>query len=338
MKRVFVLFMCLVAISACKKTAKTEAAPAQATEAKPEPPKPVPAVLPDELAVVNGDKVTKADFETALHGLEQSAGGEVPADKRDAVYRDVLDQMIGYKLLSQEAKTRKIVVPDTELDARLNELKGHFGSPEAFTKALEGQHMTMDQLRSQTREEMQLAKMMETEVETKVKIEEKDLKEFYDKNPEQFKKPEQIRASHILIAVKADADAKTKEAAKAKAAGILKQLKGGADFADLAKKNSADQANAKTGGDLGLFGKGQMVGDFERAAFGLQKPGDISDLVETPFGFHIIKLTEKQPEAVMTLDQVKPQLEAFLKNQKRQDLTLAFVKSLRAKGKVDVKM
>ena len=335
MKRVFVLFMCLVAISACKKAAKTEA---PAADAKPAPPKPVPAVLPEELAVVNGEKVTKADFETALHGLEQSAGGEVPAEKRDGVYRDVLDQMIGYKLLSQEAKKRKIEVPDSELDARLNELKGHFGSPDAFTKALEAQHMTLDQLRSQTREEMQLAKMMETEVETKVKVEEKDLKEFYEKNPDQFKKPEQVRASHILIAVKADADAKTKDAAKAKATAILKQLKGGADFAELAKKNSADEGNAKVGGDLGLFGKGQMVGEFERAAFGLQKPGDISDLVETPFGIHIIKLTEKQPEAVMTLEQVKPQLEAFLKNQKRQDLTLTFVKSLRSKGGVDVKM
>jgi peptidyl-prolyl cis-trans isomerase C len=336
-KRVFVLLMCLVAIGACKKSAPTEAA-APAAEAQPEPPKPVPAVLPDELATVNGETVTKVEFEAALQGLVQNAGGEVPADKRDAVYRDMLDQMIGYKLLTQEAKSRKIEIPDAELMARLETLKGHFGSPEAFTKALAEQKMTMEQLREQTRGEMQLAKMMEAEVESKVTVDEKDLKDYFDKNPEQFKQPEQVRASHILIAVAADADAKTKEAAKAKAAGLLKQIKGGADFAALAGKNSADTANAKQGGDLGFFGKGQMVGEFERAAFGLQKPGDVSELVETPFGFHIIKLAEKKAESTLSLDQIKPQLEGFLKNQKRQDLTMAFVKGLRSKGKVDVKM
>lgn len=338
MKRVLVLFMCLAAVSACSKAKSTEAAATPAAEATPEPPKPVPAQLPELLADVNGDTVTKVEFEQALQGIQQNAGGAVPADKRDAVYRDVLDQMIGYKLLTQEAKKRNITIPDAELLARLESLKGHFGSPDAFTKALAEQKMTIDQLKNQTRIEMQMAKMMETEVETKVKVEEKDLQEFYAKNPDQFKQPEQIRASHILLTVAAEADAKTKEAAKTKAAGILKQIKGGGDFAELAKKHSQDPSNAPQGGDLGFFGQGQMVGEFERAAFGLAKPGDVSDLVETPFGFHIIKLAEKKAAATMTLDQVKPQLEAFLKNQKRQELTLAFVKTLRTKGKVDVKM
>ena len=340
MKRVLVLFMCLAAVSACSKAKSTEAeaAATPAAEAAPEPAKPVPAQLPELLADVNGETVTKAEFEAALQGIQQNAGGEVPADKRDAVYRDVLDQMIGYKLLTQEAKKRNITIPDAELTTRIDSLKGHFGSPEAFTKALAEQKMTMDQLKDQTRIEMQMAKMMETEVETKVTVEEKDLKEFFDKNPEQFKQPEQVRASHILITVAAGADAKTKDAAKTKAAGVLKQIKGGGDFAELAKKNSQDPSNAPQGGDLGFFGPGQMVGEFERAAFALAKPGDVSDLVETPFGFHIIKLAEKKAAATMTLDQVKPQLEAFLKNQKRQELTLAFVKTLRSKGKVDVKM
>lgn len=336
-KRVFVLLMCLSAIAACKKSAPTEAATA-AAEAQPAPPKPVPAVLPEQLATVNGETVTKAEFEAAVQNLEQSAGGQVPADKRDEVYRDMLDQMIGYKLLTQEAKSRKIEIADAALAVRLETMKSHFGSPDAFTKALAEQKMTLEQLRDQTRAEMQLAKMMEAEIETKVTVEEKDLKEYFDKNPDQFKQPEQVRASHILLAVAADADPKAKEAAKTKAADILKQVKGGGDFAKLAAQNSADEANAKQGGDLGFFGKGQMVGEFERAAFGLQTPGDVSDLVETPFGFHIIKLTEKKAESTLALDQIKPQLEAFLKNQRRQNLTQEFVKTLRSKGKVDVKM
>ena len=138
MKRVLVLFMCLAAVAACSKAKSTEAeaAATPAAEAAPEPAKPVPAQLPELLADVNGETVTKAEFEAALQGIQQNAGGEVPADKRDAVYRDVLDQMIGYKLLTQEAKKRNITIPDAELATRLDSLKGHFGSPEALTKAL----------------------------------------------------------------------------------------------------------------------------------------------------------------------------------------------------------
>jgi len=335
---VLVLCICLVAIGACKKAAPEEPAATPAVEATPEPPKPIPAELPELLADINGETLTKEEFETALHGIEQSAGGAVPAEKRDEVYRDVLDQLIGYKLLTQEAKKRNIDISEAEVDARLETLKGHFGSPDVFTKALGEQHMTLDQLKVQTRTEMQMAKMLEAEVETKLHVDEKDVKDFYDKNPDQFRQPEQLRASHILITVAADADAAVKEAARTKAAGLLRLIKAGTDFAGLAKQHSGDESNAPQGGDLGFFGKGQMVGEFERAAFGLVNPGDVSELVETPFGFHIIKLAEKKAELVMALDQVRPQLETFLKNQQRQDLTLAFVKTLRDKGNVDVKM
>ena len=121
---------------------------------------------------------------------------------------------------------------------------------------------------------------------------------------------------------------------RARTADILKEVAAGKDFAALAKQYSQD-GSAAQGGDLGYFGRGQMVAPFENAAFALQ-PGQTSELVETQFGYHIIRVTEKQAARTMTLDEVRPQLEQFLQARTRQEQTQAFVETLRAKGKVEI--
>jgi peptidyl-prolyl cis-trans isomerase C len=112
-------------------------------------------------------------------------------------------------------------------------------------------------------------------------------------------------------------------------------VKAGKDFAELAKHYSQDPGSAANGGDLGYFAQGQMVGPFEQAAFAL-KPGAVSDVVETPFGFHIIKVADHQAARTVPLDEVRPQIEQFLQNQRRQQKTEAFINSLKAKGRVEV--
>ena len=159
--------------------------------------------------------------------------------------------------------------------------------------------------------------------------------DFYAKNPDQFKQPERVHASHILISVPKGADAAAKTQARTKAADILKDVKGGKDFAALAKEHSQDPGSAQNGGDLGFFQQGQMVGPFNDVAFTLA-PGAISDLVETDFGFHIIKVIEKQAPRAVPLDEVRPQLEQYLERQNREQQTDAFVNGLKAKGKIEI--
>src|SRR4029450_6553036 len=125
----------------------------------------------------------------------------------------------------------------------------------------------------------------------------------YNANAEQYSSPEQVRASHILLKTEGKDDA----AVKAKAEELLKQAKSGADFAELAKKNSEDEGSAKNGGDLDYFGKGKMVPEFDQVVFTMQ-PGQISDLVKTQFGYHIIKLVDKKPATTRTLAEVRQQL------------------------------
>jgi len=156
----------------------------------------------------------------------------------------------------------------------------------------------------------------------------------YGVAPEKFKQEEAIRASHILFRVPENADAATKKKAMDQAQSVLKEARAGADFAALAKKHSGD-GSAQQGGDLNFFTRGQMVGAFERVAFEL-KPGDISDLVETPFGFHIIKVIETQGPHTATLAEVGGQIKNFLEQGQRDTKLEQFVAQVKSKSKIEI--
>jgi peptidyl-prolyl cis-trans isomerase C len=337
--RILPLLVVLV-VAACSKTPSASAqetapAGAQAAAAPAEPAKPVPPQLPDVIARVNGENVTRQEFEEFVQNLEGRAGGPVPAEQRDQVYRRVLDQIVGYKLLQQEAKARNVAVPDAEVEARIGEIKKQFPSEDVFMQTLIERKMTLEQIRADARQDMAIGKMIEAEIATRAAVKPEQVQEFYEKNPDQFKQGERVRASHILVSVPEGADAAAKTQARTKAEQLLKDVKAGKDFAALAKEHSQDPGSAVNGGDLGFFEQGQMVGPFNDAAFSMQ-PGATSDLVETQFGYHIIRVAEKQAARTIPLDDVRPQVEQFLQNRNREEQTEAFVKGLRSKGKVEI--
>ena len=338
--RIFPLIVALV-VCGCSRSS-TEAAAATTPETPPQAaaqdaaaPKPVPAQIPNVLAHVNGEDVTKADLDRAVQALEARAGGPVPAEQRDQVVRGVLDQLIGYKVLVQETHARNVTIPDAEVDARIGQIRGQFPSEAEFTQMLAQRNLTLDQVKSDARQDMAIAKLIEDEIASKVAVKPDQVTDFYAKNPDQFKQGESVRASHILISVPKGADAAAKAQARAKAEQVLKDVKAGGDFAALAKQHSADPGSAANGGDLGFFQQGQMVGPFNDAAFSLA-PGAISELVETDFGFHIIKVAEKKEGRTIPLDEVRPQVEQYLERLNRQEQTDTFVNGLKAKGKIEI--
>ena len=334
----FLALLVVLLAAACSRDSKgTSEAPPPAgstTEAQ-APAKPLPAQLPDVLARVNGETVTRKELEEYVQNLEGRVGGPVPADQRDRIYRDVLDQLVGYKLLLQEATARKVAVPETEVDARIEQVKKQFPSEDLFVQTLIDRKTTVEQIKADARKEIAIGRLIDSAIAEKVAVKPEQVEAFYKNNPDQFKQPERVKASHILITVPEKADAAARAQAKTTAEKILKDVKAGKDFAALAKQHSQDPGSAVNGGDLGFFQQGQMVGPFNEVAFSL-KPGATSDLVETQFGYHIIKVAEKQPERAVPLEEVRPQVEQFLQNQNKESETEAFVKSLRAKGKVEI--
>jgi peptidyl-prolyl cis-trans isomerase C len=335
--RIFPLIVVLV-VCGCSRASTEAATPATtpaAAQATLAAPKPVPPQIPDVLARVNGEAVTKADFDRAVQALEARAGGPIPPEQRDQVLRGVLDQLIGYKVLAQETRARNVAIPDAEVDARIGQIRGQFPSEADFTQMLAQRKLTLEQVKSDARQDMAISKLIEGEIASKVAVKPEQVTDFYTKNPDQFKQGESVRASHILISVPKDADAATKAQGRAKAEQVLKDVKAGGDFAALAKQHSADPGSAANGGDLGFFQQGQMVGPFNDVAFGLA-PGAISDLVETDFGFHIIKVAEKKAGRTIPLEEVRPQVEQYLEQRNRQEQTEVFVNGLKMKGKIEV--
>ena len=341
MLRVIPLFVLALALTACSKSpakdAATTAQPAASTQpgAPAEPIKPVPEKLPEVIARVNGDSVTRAELEDYVRNLEGRAGSPIPPDQRDRIYRGIIDQLVGYKLLVQEAKARKVVVPDADVNVKIDGLKKQFPSEDLFMQALIERKLSLDRMKADARDEMVISKLIEGEIASRVALKPAQVEDFYKNNPDQFKQPERVRASHILISFPEGADAAAKAQAKTKAQKILKDVKAGKDFAALAKEHSQDPGSAPNGGDLGFFQQGQMVGPFNDVAFKL-KPGATSDLVETQFGYHIIRVAEKHPEGTVPLEEVRPKIEQYLQNLNKESETDAFVKSLRAKAKVEI--
>ena len=327
----------LVSAGACNKASKADtnaAASPSADATKQEPPKPLPAELPDVLARVNGQDIKKSDFDMLVRNIELSRG-PIPPERRDEVYRAALNQLVEYTLLQQEAKNRQVTVSDAEVNERIMEMQGQFPTEEAFKKALDARHMSIDRLRDDARVDMVISRMIEGEVATAQPPTDAECKEYYDKNPDRFKLGESVRASHILILADEKADEATKKKARTQIEAIHKRVKAGEDFASLAKEHSQD-GSAAQGGDLDFFGRGRMVPPFEQAAFAL-KPGEVSDVVTTQFGYHIIKVTDRRESSTIPFDgQLQERLRQILTEQRKQEKAASFVASLKQKSNIEV--
>jgi peptidyl-prolyl cis-trans isomerase C len=300
-------------------------------EKAPEPPKPVPETIPPIVARVNGQDIPKADFDRLIKQMEMQAGQPVPKNRRDEIYRAVLDRLVTYTVLVQEASARDIEVSQAEAktvsDAKIAELRQQIPDPKAFDKALAERNMSLERLRADIRNDIAINKMMAAEVAAAPAVTDADVQDFYQKNPDEFTG---LRASHILVRPEGSDDEARKKA-RAQAEDILKQAKGGADFAELARKHSAD-GSAQQGGDLGFFTKSSMVPAFSNAAFALQ-PGQISDVVETQFGFHIIKASERKD---VPLTEATEKIRGFLTARRRDERQQAFVAQVKGKSKIEV--
>ncbi len=349
MKRTLML-LCVAPLAiwsvSCKKAEAPKPAPVAATAAVPAGappgvpgapaiPKAMPPQIPDVLARVNGEKIERWEFDNAVKRVEARAGGPVPPDKRDEVLRGVLDQLVAYHLLAQESRARKLAVADADVEARLAEIRKGFPTEEAFKQGIAAQGLTLEQLKSQAKTSLEVAKVIETEVNAKVAVQDPEVKGFYDQNLEKFKQGDTVHAAHILIGLPQGATPEQKAQAKTKAATVLKTVKAGGDFATLAQANSSDTGSAQNGGDLGFFPKGQMTPAFEEAAFKL-KPGTVSPLVETPFGFHIIKVIERRQPRTAPFAEVSGQIKEFLTQGQRGQKLEQFVEQVKAKGKIEI--
>lgn len=289
-----------------------------------------------KLAAVNGKVITQADFDREMTSVQQQivAMGTPLTDARLAEIRQkVLDNLIEGEILYQESQKQGIKIDQAAIDERFEKARKRFPDEAKFQDALKKANLSEAQLKAQYQRGMAIDKLIDKEIVEKISIPESETKAYYAGNPDKFKQPEQVRASHILILVDKNADEAKKAEARKKIEDIQKKLKEGGDFAALAKEFSQCPSASK-GGDLNYFRRGQMVKPFEDAAFAL-KPGETSDIVETVFGYHLIKVTDKKPESTVAYEDVKEKLGEYLKQAKVQDEVTAYIAKLKETAKVE---
>jgi peptidyl-prolyl cis-trans isomerase C len=238
-------------------------------------------------------------------------------------------------LLAQESRARKMGPSDADIDARIAQIKGSFPNEEAFQKGIAAQGLSLDQLRAQARISLEVSKFLEAEVASRVAVTDGEIDAFYKQNLDRFKQGETVHARHILIGMPQNPPPETKKQARQAAQAVMAQLKRGVPFEDVAKKVSSDTGSAKNGGDLGFFPKGQMTPAFEQAAFAL-KPGQTSGLVETPFGFHIIRVVERRDARTAPFEEVSGQIKEFLTQGQREKKLDDFVTQIKTKAKIEI--
>lgn len=310
------------------------ASPASSPAAASTPPAPDPAKFPNVVARVNGADVTKGQLMEEVRSFLQGAGQQGPPPV--AFYHQVLDQMIGTRLLYEEAKVEGLAAADVDVDKRYQEVRAGFkGDDKAFNDLLTQRGLTVAALKAGIKENLSIEKLVTTKVLPGIQVSDQAVKQFYDDHKAQMARPEQFKASHILIGVKKDAAPAEREAAKKKAEALLVQLKSGGDFAKLAKENSDDPGSKEHGGELPWLEPGQTVPEFEKAAMAL-KPGELSSVVETQFGYHILKLGEHRAAGPVPLEEAKERIVAHLRRQAVSENLQKRVESLRAKAKVDI--
>jgi peptidyl-prolyl cis-trans isomerase C len=291
----------------------------------------------DKAASVNGAVITHEDVNRQMFLLEQhllsTQGTAIRPDMIPKMRTQILDGLIEKELLYQEAQKRKFLVEDKTVNDKMDALKKEFPSEKAFQDEMGQMNLSEERLRSQIRKDLAIQELVEKDILVHVKVSEEDTKSFYDSNPDLFKEPETVRASHILIKSEADADPVTKEERRKKLESVKKRLEQGEDFAALAKEFS-QCPSAEKGGDLGYFNRGKMVKPFEDAAFSMN-PGEVSDIVVTSFGFHLMKVTDKKPGRIISYEESKEKIKQHLQRTKFVEEKNGYVAELKKKGKVE---
>ncbi len=289
-----------------------------------------------EIAVVNGVIITQKDFDMQMLRVQEQLrrSGRFPNSSELAeIRKDVLESLIGRELIYQESQKRGFEADQEAVNQQFSALRGQFPSEAEFTSALTRANTSEDAIKSQLARELTINQFIDREFIQKATVSDKEIREYYDNNQDSFKKPEQVQASHILIKVEPQADESEKAGARKRLETIQEKLKKGEDFGTLAKEYSEGPSSTR-GGDLGYFSRGQMVRPFEDAAFAL-KPGEVSDIVETRFGYHLIKVVDKTSDTTIAYAEIKDRLGQYLQRVKAEKEINLHVEKLKENAKVE---
>jgi len=284
---------------------------------------------------INGENIPRDKLQAQVdHMINQrglNSGGITQPAVFKQIQQEVVDQLIVQELLWQEAKRRNFIVEEEIVNARFQQMKSKFDTELAFQFKIQAGGFTEETYREDIRQQESVQRMISEGIAPGILISDEEVGEFYKSNIDQMQRPIAVHARHILIKP-GSTEPEAQQAAKEEADKILAEIRAGGDFVKLATDRS-QAPSAPQGGDLGYFGTGQMVAPFEKAAFSLQK-GEISEVVKTQFGYHIIRLEDRRGGDTAPVEDVADKIRAYLGQQKLQSEVETLVMTLRNDGEV----
>lgn len=285
-----------------------------------------------KLATVNGEVVTQSEFERRLDTVqryyESNMGvtfeGESGAEMLKNLQEMVLDQLVTEHLLQQEARKQKLTATKEEVQARIEQDKLSVGGEEAYLDILKNQvKMTEREYQTEVEKQIVVEKLYQQVVGTQT-VSDEEIQNYYEENKANYIQPEQIKARHILVATEEEGN------------NILKEIKAGADFAQLAAEKSIDPSAKENQGDLGYFAEdAQFVQEFKDAAFKLKVGEMTSKPVKTEFGYHIIRIEDKKSAGQQSFEEVKGSIGEELKSNKESTQFQQYLEDLRNQAKIE---
>jgi parvulin-like peptidyl-prolyl isomerase len=285
------------------------------------------------VAKVGGIPITVYEVERELQKvlpLQVSFHGGISQEKVDAMRAEALEKLIEQAYKVRYALSEELAVDNAAVEERMAPILAKFQSPKEFEEAT-GQEGA-SAFRATIYRELLAIKAEELAVESHVSVTDEDVRAYYDENKMTFMRPEQYKASHILIKVDPSSNEKERAEFKEKAEDILRRARAGEDFYNLAYYNSDDRSKY-VGGDIGFFHKGQTVKEFEEAIVTM-KPGEISDLVQTRWGYHIIKLVEVNPPRLIPFEEARGNIRQSLEKKERDALYADWMNTLKSQYQV----
>jgi peptidyl-prolyl cis-trans isomerase C len=283
-----------------------------------------------QIALVNDMTVLRQDLdrEMKLVSLRLSRQGQpIDAQGLKRYEGQLRETLINRALLLQQSQALGVDVNPSLVTKALDAFKAGFQNADDYTRSLREMGFTEEEMTGQIKNGLVIKTLIDKEVIDTLTVSDGQIRSFYEDNPDLFRRPEQVKASHILVQVPENADEAQKAQAQAAIRALKQRIDNGEDFATLAMDHSACPSKAK-GGDLGFFGREEMVAPFSEAAFALQ-PGQVSDVVTTRFGFHLIRVTERQAEEALAFNDVKDAIATRLRQEQEEQRIAAYIEKLK---------
>lgn len=300
-------------------------------------PGPAAAVLSPVVATINGNPITGEDFNWAMNRMQRILavrGEKVTEDNLREIQQQTLQGLLKNELLFVESEALGLKIDQQLIEQEFTVLKGQFAEEEEFNTVLEKLQVSEGTIRRQIMRGFAVRHMLQQVFLPEVRLEADAAENYFNAHPDEFHQPELVRVRHILVKLKVDASADDKSAAKAKLAAVRKRLEQGEEFAAVAA-SSSDCASAANGGDLGYFRKGQLAPVLDTVVFAL-KPQQLSGIVESPFGYHLLQVTERKEPRDLPLAEIKEDLEKRLILRQAQLNAAAFGEERLASAEVKI--